>query len=259
MGSRGTNIILIVLILLLLGSSGIAYYFYNKNNELELQSRINEQNKVALEEEIKITKNKVDEVEYSKAILISEKDNLSELNIDLSNELKKEKGKVNELTSIVISLNGVIKGLDVQSNLDKATGEYTFDWSTADRYDADNSRFLSGNIKFKIDSLTREVNNVTATLIKDSIRFKLVQGLRERKDGIIEVFARSNYPGFSVEELNSTIIDPENHPVFQRFIKDKPKKFGFRIYTGYGITYNFSNNRTLDGFQVGAGLTYTPF
>jgi len=85
----------------------------------------------------------------------------------------------------------------------------------------------------------------------DEIGFSLVTGLR-KKDGKLEIFVRSDYPGFTLTKLDGAIIDPKKNPVFKEFIKKKRFHIGPMVGVGIGSGFQFT------GF-FGVGVTYSIF
>ncbi len=231
------------------------FHTCSKNSDLKAQLNISEQNAKALADSVRVSKNKVGDLEYSKNILVAEKNNLGELNKDLKKELDKEKGKVHELTKIVATIkHDTVKGINtvVEVYPDSTQG---LKWKYEKIYNKENSRFIDGVSKFKIDSLGNVIPLYTE-LTRDEINFNIVQGLRE-KDGNVEMFVRSDYPDFAAKDMNSVIIDPKNHPVLKKFTKHK--RFGIGPYAGYGLYMdNFSGKAGL-GVQVGIGVHYDIF
>lgn len=241
----GLIIIGIILFLLLL-------HTYNSNANLRTQLNISNQNAKALADSVRVSKNKVGDLEYSKNVLVSEKNELSNLNSDLKKELDKEKGKVYELTKYVASIdNGPVDGVPtvVEVYPDSTQG---LKWKYEKIYDSENYRLIAGESKFKIDSLGN-VTPLFTELTQDEIKFNVIQGLRE-KDGNIEMFVRSDYPAFKLDDLNSVIIDPKNHPVLKKFTKQK--RFGIGPYVGYGVYINNFNGQVGLGAQIGIGIHY---
>ena len=240
-------IIIAVLILLL---SGTGYYLNVKLTSLN----IIEQNFKVKSDSLRTTINKLGNTEKAKQVLIANNKDLGALNKDLKAEVDKEKGKVYNLTKIIASLNNkpgdpdepIVIHSEVMVYPDSTVGLL---WSNDTIYDKNNYRHLSGESKFKYDS-TGVINKGT-TLIKDNIGFNLVTGLR-KLDGKLEIFVRSDYPGFNVTQLDGAIIDPKKNPVFKEFIK--PKKFHFGPMVGFGIGTNFQFMPI-----IGVGMTYSIF
>ena len=84
---------------------------------------------------------------------------------------------------------------------------------------------------------------------KDEIQFSLITGLKE-KDGNIEIFVRSTYPGFYVSKIDGAIIDPKKHPVLKNL--NKTKRWGVGPYIGVGVGSNLKVTP-----QIGLGIQYS--
>lgn len=247
--------ILIVIILILLAGVGLAF---NKISNLNTDLAIAEQNEKALNDSVRVMENRLGDVEYAKNILISEKKDLKNLNKNLAEELKKEKGKVFELTEYIANISntnpdGSVDTVYVDNYLVVyADGDYGLEWEHDTIYDANNERHLAGISKFNVDS-SGLVTPLETIITRDEIKFNVVQGLRE-KDGNVEMFVRSDYPNFEVEELDAVIIDPMKHPVLKKFTK--PKRWGIGPYIGVGLQYGF-NNKLSAGVQGGLSIHYS--
>lgn len=246
---RQRNILIVLMFMLLCGIG----YLFNRNSKLQMNLNVSNQNIKALTDSVRVSKNKNGDLEYSKNILVSEKNDLKSLNKDLSNELEKEKGKIFEITKFVNTItidtlyltNTVIKYNDGSNGL-----KWTYDTI----YDSENERHLAGVSNFIID--TNGYIIPLATLITtDDIKFNIITGLRE-SNGNIEVFVRSNYPNFVTNDLSSAIIDPHKHPVLKKFTK--PKRWGIGPYGGFGLGTNiFPHTNIGVGFSFGIGIQYS--
>jgi predicted RND superfamily exporter protein len=239
---------------------------YNKYINLQTQIRISEQNESALKDSLRLSENKLKQSEYSKQILVAENTrDLKRLNEKMAEKYSKLEGKISSLTNTVIQLNGAINNMDSLvtgfSGLSDpnpegySTGEFT--WNYDKVFDNENSRSLAGKTTFKVDSTGTKYTDIFTDITKDIINFEITQGLRTRDDGKVEMFATSNYPGFTVSELNSILINPETHPALKQFYKRK--KFSLGIYTGVGGTINLSDYRMIFGPQFGVGTTWHLF
>lgn len=258
----GKNVFLIVLIIIMLLLGYGVYHYHNKVAEMETELNINKQNNVALRDSIQETTNKVGDLEYSKSLLVVERDQLKKVNAMLDAEAKKERYKVNALASTIIVLKGRITELEsgvtyIPPTETETDSTYKVNWNIFEEFDKDNNRRISGYTTFGLDRSTFKLKNVNSYLTEDNIKLKLIQGLRERND-VVEIFARSNYPGFGVNDMHVAIIDPKTHPVLSKFTNNKPKVFGLSFYTGYGITYNFKTMTASHGYQIGGGFYWKP-
>jgi len=224
-------------------------------SSLSTQLAISEQNEKALADSVRVTKNKVKDLVYSKNILIAEKGNLEDLNADLAAEVKKEKGKVRELTRIV----GEIKSDTIyitNTLIEYADGTKGLSWEHDTIYDVNNERHIAGISRFDIDG-DGIVSPLETTITRDDFKFNIVTGLVER-DGNVEIFVRSDFPNFTVSKLDGAIIDPKKHPVMKKFTK--PKKWGIGPYVGVGMGINVWPKTDIGvGFQIGVGVTYSLF
>jgi hypothetical protein len=209
-----------------------------------------EQNQKSLTDSVRVSTTKIGELEYSKNILVGEKNDVVKLNKKLAYELKNTKGKVSELTQYIIKIG--LKPTPLLTTIINTDSEYIFTWGIDTVFNPGNGRSMKGETIFTglVKNNKIIIDSISTTLLKDELTFSVIQGLRE-KDGNLEVFVRSNYPGFELQELNSIIINPEKHPVLNKFTnKSKPKRFGVGVYGGYGIGVNGLSP------QIGVGLFY---
>ena len=249
---KNQRTVLLILLLLLTTGFGVAV---NKINKQNVQAQIAKQNITALQDTLRKTETKLGEVEYAKSVLIAEKGNLETLNEDLATELKKEKGRVYELNNIVASIGESSTDTIVINNTiveyPDSTYGLPFEYDTI--YDTKNCRYIKGESKFRFNKGI--IEPLTTTISKDIIKFNLVTGLRE-KDDKLEIFARSNYPGFEIVELEGAIIDPTKHPVIKKFTK--PKRWGVGPYIGAGLGVNTTPNPNVGlGISFGVGVQYS--
>jgi hypothetical protein len=251
--------ILIGVIILLLIIVGVLYKLNsNKNVDLEIYK----QNQSALNDSVRVSKNKVGDLEFSKNILIADKNTLEKLNKELYDEFKKEKGKVSELSSLIASIkskpNDTIK---IPSDLiTYPNGDRGLAWKYDTIFNNKNYRKVEGVSKFKINfsNLTYEIIPLSTEITKFDLGFNIIQGLRENKNGEVEMFVRSDHPGFEVNDLNSMVISPDKNPILKKFSKSsKQKRFGFGFYGGYGL--NINNSTVLLAPQFGVGFNYSLF
>jgi predicted RND superfamily exporter protein len=248
------NILIVVIILLLCGLA----YGYQQYKNLNVDLTIANQNEKALADSVRVSKNKVGELVYSKNILVAEKNNLESLSKDLADELKDEKGKVHQLTKYVVELKQRPKDtVKITNTLIKyADGSNGLEWKYDTIFNDENERHIAGISKFRLDS-TGKVIPLQTELTKDYIRFNIIQGLRE-KDGNVEMFVRSDYPDFALQDLQSAIIDPDKHPVLKKYTKKK--KWGIGPMVGVGLGVNTWPTPNVGfGIMVGVSVQYSLF
>lgn len=267
-----------VLIILLVNSC-------NKNKEKEIKYN---QNISYYTDSLRIERNKVNELEYTTNILSASNKNLEELNTDLSNELKKEKGTVVYLSKVVASLkdslkiNNKIPGGQINDQINQDNTQ-TIVFEHKETYSPGNEKYTSGSIDvgfcddeyvsqsfISTNNDTIEVKipvidkNAVSVYLNDSIVMTMTTGLKENeKTGILEIFVRSNYPGFTVSYLDGAIIDPHKSTLIKSYFPNKKWGLGInfgiggfvnhgQLYPGIGciiglnynfVTWNFKNKR----------------
>ncbi len=253
------QILISVVIILILILSGGLWYFYNKSQNLDVQLKTSEQNNAALKDEVRVNKDKVGELEYSKRVLIGDKKIIESHSESLAKELSETKKDVFELTKLNAELKN--EGPIVIENHDTIYASkdsiYSIGWEYEKKFTENSKRLLAGITKFK---LTHDfgITNIETIVNDDIIDLSIILGMRETDDGDIEMFAKSDYPGFGVNGIESAIINPTSHPVLNRFTKPK-SKIRFTINSGYGFTYSFQENKMVYGPQLGVGISWSPF
>ncbi len=221
--------------------------------------RINtlEQNVFSLKDSLRSYKDKTGQIVYEKGALISEKKELEKLNSELAKEIKYLKDNplvvIKTVVKVVhdttyIEINPTDRGKWVGK-----TFEQNFKWNLNENYSLGNSRTIEGNFDVYVDSLFK-VSTSKMKLTKDNMSMGLSTGLTENKDGMLEIFVKSNYPGFSVSSLDGALIDPKKSDVLKKYFP--PKRWALGVYGGYGICVNPTTLNSAIGIQIGVGLQY---
>lgn len=248
-----SRVVVVILVFLLI--FGLAIWGVSKYQSLETDLEIASQNQSALRDSLRVSKNKVGDLEFSKQVLVAKnKSDVKKLNDRLDDVRKKFTGKVSELTETLASVKGDTVFIDKTEVVDLPNNTKVFSWEYSKVYDERNSRHLSGETRFKLDTIKNELKALGTRITRDDINFNVIQGLRTTEDGKVEMFAASDYPNFEVEELNSVIIEPSKHPVLEKFTNKRKVKFGF--YSGFGATVNLTNSSITFGPQVGLGIIF---
>jgi len=248
--SKTQRNILIVIILILICGFG---YGYNKVKNLEVDLNISTQNNKALADSVRITKNKYGEIVASKNSLVSDKKDLADLNSALGEELKREKGRVRQLNRIVATIGTDKDTVEVKNTLIKnPDGTFGLNFIYDKVFDEDNSRHIAGISNFRFDG--DNIVPLSTILTKDMMRIKLITGLKETKDGGLEIFVKSKYPNFVVNELDGALIDVDK--LAKKYTKKT--KWSVGAHSGYGFQFNNGGGVT-HGVQAGFGIQYTLF
>lgn len=194
-----------------------------------------EQNQKALNDSIEWVKTKEGVLEAQKALLIADNKALKELNSDLQNELKEERGKVVYITKTETTIKH--DTITVYSEIGK-DGKFCICFDTV--YSKGNSRDL------KIECVS-DGTSVASSVVRDEFSMALVTGIK-REDGVAKIFVRSDYPGFSVSSLEGAVLSQDD-PIFSQDVKKK--KFILGPQVGVGVTRSLELRP-----YVGIGLTY---
>ncbi len=252
-GNKQRNICIVIIIILLL----MVFGSLNVIRGLKSDLSESQQNISALTDTIRTSKNKAGEASFSKDVFIVDNPkDLSKLNQDLAEELKKTKGKVFELNRIVVSLkNNPHDTIKLTNTLIKYS-KYTFglSWKYDTIFNPDNSRRFAGISMFNLDS-NENIIPMQTNITKDEVNFKLKVGLRESAtdNKKLEIFAESAYPRFNVIKMDGAEINPLENPALKKLFK--PKKYNIGPTIGYGVQFN--NGTVTYGPQIGVSFMYS--
>jgi hypothetical protein len=220
-----------------------------KVEELKIENQVGVQNIIALNDSIRVIQNKWDEDISLKNVYIAEKGDLEKINKDLSKEVDRLEGKVLYVSNILSSIkndtvfieNEVVRYPDGLNELS---------WTLDKDYGNGNSRLLSGNSRFIVDTLGGSFNIIDkGTIIsRDVTNLKLITGLTELDD-TYQIYVKTDYPGITFSEISGAVLDK------QRFTKQTQPSWilGPSVYLGIGVD---PLNRTA-GPQIGLGLSVT--
>jgi hypothetical protein len=229
--------------------------------ELKQEIALAGQNQRALLDTVTAVKNRAGELQFQKSTLIASEKQLKELNKDLYDEVQKQKGKVMMLSSANAELSSQIAGLetalsedegDIEAAGDLAAGSYPKNFKLSWNYDTTfsdgNYRKLSGFTRLRFTNDSTFYPGLT-DITKDAMGIKLITGLTKEGDDY-KIFVKSDYPGFTVTDIQGAVIPGKNNPLFQ----GKPQKWG----VGFSVGPNISVGRGLQGpaIYVGLGVTF---
>lgn len=226
----------------------------NLKNQLDIQS----QNIDALNDSVRVQKNKAGEEMFVKKTLLADKKNLEKLNEDLAIELKKVKGQVIALQKVGGKVDPEIRYVPTYVT-QYPDGNYSLDWKFDTTYSEGNYRKFSGNSFFKIDTITNKVIPGKTKIGEDVLAFSFVTGLRE-KDDALEIFVTPKYPDMEITDIEGAIIDPHKSDVLKKMFPNK--KWSIGPYAGIGVGAGTSfTGAPIAGpmFSVGISLQYSWF
>ncbi len=201
------------------------------------------QNMAALQDSARIVTTKNGELETARLALIGDKSTLEQLNKDLAEELKKEKGKVKFIERI--------KTVIQHDTLEVATqvtvfpdSTYRLAWKHEDA-PRGGMRKLAGNTTFRFAN--KAIADPRTQITQDELSLTLITGLREREeDKLLEIFVRTDYPGVSFPDIQGAVVDPK------MFDAGRGSKWSI------GPVFSLGLNQELKlGGHLGVGLQYS--
>lgn len=218
----------------------------SRTSELRKEVKVANQNINALNDTIRVTKDKAGQAEYNKLSLLTDKvSNLEKLSADLYAEVKKLKGKPatiikGDVVVVHDTVPLIVKGEVIG---DVVHTPFNFD-ST---YSEGNYRKLAGYTKYNLK--TGEASGLKTV---DEFGIRLVTGIKNLDKGKPEIFFKSAYPGFSVTALEGAVLDPK------LFSKKKVPLITGGISIGWTPTAYDLNTKKFDfkptRFGVNAGI-----
>ena len=214
--------------------------------ELEHKELVAANNYDALTGEVKQLKTKNGELEYTKTMLYSSAEDLEKLNSNLSNELKKEKGKVKMITDVKTEIRFVPVSVPNEVN-NYGNGRYGLTFASTYR---DSGLFseIEGISEFHLkDNL---IIPDSTSITKNLLEIDIIYGVRERDDKI-EVFARSASPYISFKEMQGAYIVNNGNSILP---DDAPKSKPIKWLLGPQIGYNYNWPAGRSNVQVLANL-----
>ena len=218
------------------------------------------QNIAALNDSIRTYKTTNGKVISEKLALLVKHNKLKQLNSELAKEVKYLKDNPITITKIEYVVQHDTTEIPVYIDTSKtiylrdSTAVKLFaDWNFDTTYSLGNYRKLSGDFNVIADTgLNIDLTNFRIS--NDVIGLSLITGITESDKDMIEIFVRSDYPGFKATKIEGAFFDPRKSKVIRKFFP--PKKWSLSVYCGYGIYFDPFNVSFGTGVQLGAGFTY---
>jgi len=190
-------------LLIIVGFAIVSLQQCGSNRDLRKQLEVANHNIKAINDTLRVTKDKDGKDEANKLALLTDKlSNLEKLNADLASEVKSIKGKVGTIIKgDVVVVHDTIP-LIVKSEFIDSTVRTDFNFSKT--YSPGNFRSLTGYTKYDLRS-AKGVGELTS----DSLGIRFTTGIKNLDKGTPEIFLKSDYPGFSVTQLDGAVLDPK--------------------------------------------------
>lgn len=228
--------------------------------------KIYQQNQKALLDSLMITKNLVGEIAYEKYTLITDINNLKNINNKLASEVEKISGEVKRISQYNISyeLNEVRMLLDQIKEKEYAKGRIiTNDWKTSIE-DGSMFTYIEGYTDAYLDTTNCKIENMQSYLKNLKYNLELITYTKIDKDGYIISGAKpyQETPNLKIN-FKSYDIDPKLKDAWDSYNKKRKNwTLSFGPYIGYGVFYEpniYDKNYNLlnsyrNSWQFGLGL-----
>jgi hypothetical protein len=220
--------------------------------------KIYQQNQKALLDSLFIIKNKVGELSYEKYTLITDVENLKNINKDLYNETQKISGKVKEISEYNIKYEiDEIKKLVSEIKIkqyDKGTIN-TDVWKNNINDGSFNAN-IEGYTDAYLDTINCKISKMETYMSSFKYSLDLISYTKIDKDGLIVsgVKTLKETKGLSLN-LKSYEVDDKIKDAWDKYNK-KSSLFSVVLgpYVGYGLSQDKFNNYWFSNFQIGIGL-----
>jgi len=236
-----------VFLLLIISMVFIALFFRQCSKTAQYKNQL--QNNIDYyTDSLRIEKNKTGKLEYDKTILITDKSNLENQNKELYNELQIEKGKVKVIIKEIIKIvHDTIYIHDTIISL--GDDKYLVKWDYSEYFTKDKFNYQILNGETVLDCKILPPISKGTLLTKNEIGISLITGIKENK-GKLEIFVRSDYPGFTLTHLDGAIIDINDSKELKKIANKK--RFGIGPFIGVGLGGNLKAQMFL-----GVGLSWS--
>jgi len=219
-----------------------------------------EQNISALQDTIRTYETKNGDLVHEKLAYIANEKELSKYNQDLKDEVKHLKDNplvvTKYVTKIVHDTVWIKPEIDVNNisfSEDSSIRIIPFTWADSTIHNNDNYRYLSGSYIIEVDT-GLNVSTKEFGILADEIGLSFTTGLTENSNDQVEIFIKSDYPGFVPTSIEGALFDPRDSDVIKKFFP--PKRWAIGLYGGYGFYFDPQKVTLGSGVQIGIGLQY---
>ena len=237
----------------------IAAFSWQKYQASELQKKIDAQNYAAQTDSLSfVIDKKTGEAEASKASYVLKESELEAYNKELADEVKREKGKVVSLSRTVVALKQdtatlrkALQDIEQPEPIQVNDSTYNIPWNVYYQYDSINSDYYEGVSQIEIGvGNPYKVRHIFTELQKRETQIGMTFG-QKVEDNQLRVFIQSKYPGFTPQQLDGVLIDPNTNPYIKGLMKKKHWFTGFGVGPNLTMGYDFFNAKPALIFGVG--------
>lgn len=255
-GQRNVLLVALVLVIIFLRGCG-------GKGASETDVVMYEQNIAALQDSIRKYETKNGDLVYEKTALLVETKDLKKYNKELADEVKGLKDNPIVITKFItrivhdtLWLEPVVDPGNIIWNADSTVKLVPFTWKDSTQYAPNNYRKIAGKYIIEVDTALN-VRTKSFAITQDELGLSFTTGITENRDGLLEIFIKSPYPGFTPTGIDGALIDPRESDVIKKFFP--PKRWAIGPYVGYGVYVDPFKGSVGTGVQLGVGLSYGIF
>lgn len=224
-------------------------YQYNMLQEIRDREQQAISNVTALESRLEVERDKTGTLRGEKGALQVELNSLRELNSTLSDEVKDLRENPVTITKIrVVTERDTIVDIPTAGEY---LGENRFKLSWNYEQSGDwGSRAIGGTNEFNVIG-DEFLTDIQTDITTDSFSLNITTGFRETDEGMLRVYAQTDYPNVTFNQVEGAIVDPDY------FAAPPPSKRPHWVvgpYFGVGMSGEYVLRPT-----IGVGITYNVF
>jgi len=234
--------------------------------DLKRQQSISEQNIIALNDSLKYERTNSGELIVSIAGYIASEKELKTLNKNLWERVKAQDGKIITLNRAIVQLIQdttelrkylVEKDKLIEKLLKVDENTYVAPWSLTYKYDSTNFDIFTGKTYIGvINKDPLELKHIDTELTKRLTQIDFTWGQKIEKDQL-RIYIQSNYPGFTVAQMEGVLIDPNTIPYVKDLMKKRHWFTGFGVGPTFNLGYDFLHNQP--AAIIGVGIHYNVY
>ena len=235
-----------VLLIIVIILSAFIFRQCNTITELEQEKQVTESNIAALTDTLTTTRDELGNISSERGAFQAQSWQLRQLNRSLASTVDSLKNN-----PIVVTRTRTIVERDTIFDIQSA-GEFLGDNEFRITFETKDSgdwgvREIAGASRFRVigDST---ITDIKTDIVRDVIEMTITTGFRETDDGMLRIFATTNFPGVKTLDVEGALLDPRLYISGQT---EERKRWGVGLQIGYGV----SPDMTFRPY-IGVGVSY---
>ena len=214
--------------------------------DLEQDKQVSQSNVAALTDSLVTTVDELGNVKSERGAFQARNRDLRQLNESLSETVDSLKNN-----PIIITRTRTVVERDTVFDIDSAgeflgDNEFRITFESLDRGDW-GVREIAGASRFRVIGDTT-ITDIQTDIVRDVIEMTITTGFRETEDGMLRIFATTNFPGVQTLDVEGALLDPRLY-----VSRDEVQRQRFGI--GFQLGYGFTSDMRLSPY-IGVGVSY---